>query len=63
MVAVYEFDDIEYRSLDWTRRVAGDSDGAGDTGVEGVEPFPWAGREGGRVGIEGRSIFPPSLAD
>ena len=39
MVSVYEFDDIEYRSLDRTRRVVGDSDGSGDTGVEGVEPF------------------------
>jgi len=40
MVPVYEFDDIEYRSLDGTRGMAGHSDGSGYTGVEGVEPFP-----------------------
>jgi hypothetical protein len=39
MVTVYEFNDIEYRTLDWTRGVAGVGDGSGDTGVEGVEPF------------------------
>lgn len=37
MVAVYEFDDIEFRSLDWARRVVGHRDGSGDTGVESVE--------------------------
>lgn len=37
MVAVYEFDDIEYRSLDWARRVVSHCDGSGDTGVESVE--------------------------
>lgn len=39
MVAVYEFDDIEYRTFDRTGRVVGDSHGKGDTGVEGVESF------------------------
>ena len=37
MVALYEFDDIEYRSLYWTGRVAGHCDGPGDTGVENIE--------------------------
>ena len=39
MVAIYEFDDVEHWALDWTRRVVGDRDGSGDTGVEGVDPF------------------------
>lgn len=39
MVPLYEFDDIEYRTLDWTRGVVGDSDGERATGIEGVEPF------------------------
>jgi hypothetical protein len=37
MVAVYEFDDVEYRSFDRGRRVVGHRDGSGDTGAEGVE--------------------------
>ena len=45
MVAVYEFDDVEYRSLDWAWGMAGHSDGSGYTGVEGVEPFPRRGEQ------------------
>ena len=40
MVPIYEFDDVEYRSLDWTWGMAGHCDGSGYTSVEGVEPFP-----------------------
>lgn len=40
MVPVYEFDDIEYRSFDGTRGMAGHCDGSGYTSVKGVEPFP-----------------------
>ena len=50
MVPVHEFDDIEYRSFHWSRRVVGHRDGAGDPGVEGVETF--LRREGWRSAWE-----------
>lgn len=63
MVAVYEFDDDEYRTFDWTRRVAGDFDGSGTSSVEGVArgTFPPVGKTGVAMQIVGGCMVASTL--